>query len=74
MNDLFSRTSSSAIVMVGKPDQIKAKLAGWMQQYGRDMPLSYVLSLHGHPSIQTQYKEPSPETERPGDSSSLCSL
>jgi len=27
MNDLFSRTSSSAVLMVGKPEQIKAILA-----------------------------------------------
>lgn len=46
MNDIFSRTSSSAVIMVGKPEQIKARLAGWIQQYGRDMPLAYILTLH----------------------------
>lgn len=46
MNELFTRTSSSAFIMVGTPNQIKAILAGWMQQYGRDMPLAYILSLH----------------------------
>ena len=51
MNDLFSRTSSSAVLMVGKPEQIKAILAGWIQQYGRDMPLTYILSLHAQSSI-----------------------
>lgn len=38
MNEIFSRTSSSAVMMVGKPEEIKAILAGWIQQYGRDMP------------------------------------
>lgn len=46
MNEVFSRTSSSAVIMVGKPEQITAILAGWIQQYGRDMPLAYILSLH----------------------------
>ncbi|ULO09181.1 hypothetical protein H1230_10630 [Paenibacillus sp. 19GGS1-52] len=46
MKDVLRRTSSSAVTIVGKPEQIKAILAGWIQQYGRDMPLSYILSLH----------------------------
>lgn len=45
------RTSSSAIRMVGKPEQIKAFLESWIQQYGRDMPLAYILSLHAQSSI-----------------------
>ncbi|GGF76374.1 hypothetical protein GCM10010912_21860 [Paenibacillus albidus] len=45
MNEIFSRTSSAAVMMAGKPDQIQAVLAGWMAQYGRDMPLVYILSL-----------------------------
>jgi hypothetical protein len=46
MNDIFSRTSSSAMLLAGTPEQIKAVLAGLMRQYGRDMPLAYILSLH----------------------------
>lgn len=51
MNDIFIRTSSSAVIMVGKPEQIKARLAGWIQQYGRDMPLAYILTLHDQSTI-----------------------
>ncbi|MEK3769350.1 hypothetical protein NSQ91_22190 [Paenibacillus sp. FSL R7-0048] len=51
MNEIFSRTSSSAVMMVGKPEEIKAILAGWIQQYGRDMPLAYILSLHDQSAI-----------------------
>ncbi|OMC74287.1 hypothetical protein BK125_21040 [Paenibacillus odorifer] len=51
MNEIFSRTSSSAVMMVGKPEEIKAILAGWIQQYGRDMPLAYILSLHDQPQF-----------------------
>ncbi|MEC0132742.1 MULTISPECIES: hypothetical protein [Paenibacillus] len=51
MNEIFSRTSSSAVMMVGKPEEIKAILAGWIQQYGRDMPLAYILSLHDQSTI-----------------------
>ncbi|WP_178382797.1 hypothetical protein [Paenibacillus sp. P46E] len=46
MYDILVRSSSSAVTMVGKPEQIKAVLAGWMKQYGRDMPLAYILMLH----------------------------
>jgi hypothetical protein len=46
MNKFFSRTSSAAVMMAGSPEQIKAVIAGWIEQYGRDMPLAYVLSLH----------------------------
>ena len=74
MNELFSRTSSSALLMVGKPNQIKAALAMWMQQYGRDMPLAYVLSLQSTHSSQIKYKELSPEIDTSGDSSSVCTL
>ena len=73
MNDLFRRTSSTALVMAGTPAQIKAELAMWMQQYGRDMPLAYVLSLHSNPSTRTTNKELSPGMNRFGDSSSICS-
>ncbi|ASA23075.1 hypothetical protein [Paenibacillus donghaensis] len=45
MNDIFKRTSSSAVLLAGKPHQIKAVLAGWIEQYGRDMPLCYILLL-----------------------------
>ncbi|WP_342421832.1 hypothetical protein [Paenibacillus sp. FSL E2-0178] len=45
MNDSLVRASSSAVTMVGKPEQIMAVMAGWMKQYGRDMPLSYILLL-----------------------------
>ena len=67
MNDFFKRTSSSALVMVGTPVQIKAELSIWMQQYGRDMPLAYVLSLHKN-------KKPSPKITTLEDSSSVSSL
>ncbi|WP_187355250.1 hypothetical protein ['Paenibacillus yunnanensis' Narsing Rao et al. 2020] len=40
------RSSPIALTLSGKPDQIKAVLAGWIRQYGRDMPLVYVLRLH----------------------------
>ncbi|CQR57043.1 MULTISPECIES: hypothetical protein [Paenibacillus sonchi group] len=46
MNDILVRTSSSAVTMVGKPEQIRAVMAGWIKQYGRDMPLAYILMLH----------------------------
>jgi hypothetical protein len=46
MNDSLVRTSSSAVTMVGKPEQIRAVMAGWIKQYGRDMPLAYILLLH----------------------------
>ncbi|WP_379162053.1 hypothetical protein [Paenibacillus sp. sgz5001063] len=46
MNDILVRTSSSAVTMVGRPEHIKAVIAGWMKQYGRDMPLAYILMLH----------------------------
>ncbi|WP_167374693.1 hypothetical protein [Paenibacillus helianthi] len=46
MNDILVHTSSSAVAMVGRPEQIKAVIAGWIQQYGRDMPLAYILLLH----------------------------
>ncbi|WP_156130927.1 hypothetical protein NYE80_23880 [Paenibacillus sp. FSL H7-0357] len=45
MNDILIRTSSTAVTMVGTPEQIKAVIAGWTLQYGRDMPLSYILRL-----------------------------
>lgn len=46
MNDILVRTSSSGVTMVGRPEQIMAVIAGWMKQYGRDMPLAYILLLH----------------------------
>ncbi|QQZ60820.1 hypothetical protein JI735_30955 [Paenibacillus sonchi] len=49
MNDILVRTSSSAVTMVGKPEQIRAVMAGWIKQYGRDMPLAYILMLHSEP-------------------------
>jgi hypothetical protein len=51
MNEIFSRTSTSAITMVGKPEQIKSILTRWIEQYGRDMPLAYILSLHNQTRI-----------------------
>ncbi|WP_156123833.1 hypothetical protein [Paenibacillus sp. FSL R7-0273] len=45
MNDILIRTSRSAVTAVGKPEQIKAVIAEWIERYGRDMPLSYVLLL-----------------------------
>lgn len=45
MNDILIRSSSSAVTMVGTPEQIKAVLAGWTRQYGRDMPLAYILRM-----------------------------
>ncbi|WP_410514727.1 hypothetical protein PaeBR_10280 [Paenibacillus sp. BR2-3] len=72
MNDIFSRTSSSAFIMAGTPNQIKAVLAQWIQQYGRDMPLAYVLSLHSDLSCLKKYKEPSAGIDRSGESSSVC--
>ncbi|WP_156417467.1 hypothetical protein [Paenibacillus etheri] len=51
MNEIFSRTSSSAVTMVGKPEEIKAILSRWIEQYGRDMPLTYILSLKDQSKI-----------------------
>ncbi|WP_156113162.1 hypothetical protein NSQ90_21505 [Paenibacillus sp. FSL H7-0737] len=51
MNEIFSRTSSSAVTMVGKPEEIKAILTRWIEQYGRDMPLTYILSLKDQSKI-----------------------
>ena len=51
MNEIFSRTSSSAVTMVGKPEEIKAILTRWIEQYGRDMPLAYILSLKDQSKI-----------------------
>ncbi|WNS44383.1 hypothetical protein [Paenibacillus sp. MMS20-IR301] len=45
MQETPVRVSSSAVTIVGKPEQIKGVLEGWMKQYGRDMPLSYILLL-----------------------------
>ncbi|MHA6530753.1 hypothetical protein [Paenibacillus sp. BAC0078] len=55
MNDLLVRTSSSGVTMIGRPEEIRAKLAGWMKQYGRDMPLAYILLLHSE-SRSNPYK------------------
>ncbi|WP_162551165.1 hypothetical protein [Paenibacillus tepidiphilus] len=46
MKDIVIRSSQIALTLSGKPDQIKAALAGWSRQYGRDMPLVYILRLH----------------------------
>lgn len=57
MSDILVRTSSSAVTMVGTPEQIKALINTWIKQYGRDMPLKYILMLqsenhtHSHASI-----------------------
>lgn len=51
MNELLVRTSSSAVTMAGKPEQIREVLAGWMKQYGRDMPLAYILLLMADPRM-----------------------
>ncbi|MEK5255909.1 hypothetical protein NST74_20765 [Paenibacillus sp. FSL F4-0125] len=51
MNEIFSRTSSSAVTMVGKPEEIKAILARWIERYGPDMPLTYILSLKDQSKI-----------------------
>ncbi|MFD5020828.1 hypothetical protein [Paenibacillus sp. NPDC058367] len=51
MNEIFSRTSSSAVTMVGKPEEIKAILSRWIERYGPDMPLSYILSLKDQSKI-----------------------
>ncbi|WP_342561942.1 hypothetical protein NST84_20175 [Paenibacillus sp. FSL R7-0345] len=45
MNNILIRTSRSAVTVAGKPEQVKAVIAGWIERYGRDMPLSYVLLL-----------------------------
>ncbi|WP_405114941.1 hypothetical protein MHH28_11400 [Paenibacillus sp. FSL K6-1217] len=52
MNDRLVRASSSAVTMVGKPEQIMAVMAGWMKQYGRDMPLAYILLLQADTRIK----------------------
>ncbi|WP_155991681.1 hypothetical protein [Paenibacillus sp. FSL R7-277] len=52
MNDRLVRASSSAVTMVGKPEQIMAVMAGWMKQYGRDMPLAYILLLQSDSRIK----------------------
>ncbi|WP_249899707.1 hypothetical protein [Paenibacillus sp. PK3_47] len=46
MNDILIRTSKAAVTMVGTPEQIKEVLSRWTRQYGRDMPLAYILRLH----------------------------
>jgi hypothetical protein len=51
MNDILVRTSSSAVTMVGKPEQIRAVMAGWIKQYGRDMPLAYILLLQAESRV-----------------------
>lgn len=51
MNDILIRTSTSAVTMVGKPEQIRAVIAGWTEQYGRDMPLAYILRLYAESRI-----------------------
>ncbi len=51
MNDILIRTSRSAVTVAGKPEQIKAVLAGWIERYGRDMPLSYVLLLQAETRV-----------------------
>ncbi|MEK3716208.1 hypothetical protein NSS64_07605 [Paenibacillus sp. FSL H8-0122] len=52
MNNILVQASSSAVTMVGKPEQIMAVMAGWMKQYGRDMPLSYILLLQADSRIK----------------------
>ncbi len=51
MKDILIRTSTSAVTIVGKPEQIQAVIAGWTQKYGRDMPLAYVLRLQAESRI-----------------------
>jgi hypothetical protein len=74
MTNVFSRTSPSAFIIAGTPAQIKAALAQCMQQYGRDMPLSYILSLNTNHTSLKKRKEPSPVIDKSGDSSSVCIL
>lgn len=52
MKDILVQASSSAVTMVGKPEQIMAVMAGWMKQYGRDMPLAYILLLQADSRIK----------------------
>ncbi|MNC16214.1 hypothetical protein D3C81_1537200 [compost metagenome] len=52
MKDILIRTSTSAVTIVGKPEQIKAVIAGWTEKYGRDMPLAYVLQLQADSRIR----------------------
>lgn len=52
MNPPLIQASSSAVTMVGRPEQIKSVIAGWMKQYGPDMPLSYVLLLQADKRIK----------------------
>lgn len=49
MTRLKHTASASAVVWVGTPEQIKANLSAWINRYGRDMPLSYILSLAADP-------------------------
>ncbi|MNC57294.1 hypothetical protein D3C75_1069450 [compost metagenome] len=51
MKNILVRTSTSAVTMVGKPEEIRAVMAGWIKQYGRDMPLAYVLRLQAESRI-----------------------
>lgn len=51
MNNILIRTSRSAVTVAGKPEQIKAVIAGWIERYGRDMPLSYVLLLQAETRV-----------------------
>ncbi|WP_159067778.1 hypothetical protein [Paenibacillus ihuae] len=52
MKDILIRTSTSAVTIAGKPEQIKAVIAGWTEKYGRDMPLTYVLRLQAESRIR----------------------
>ena len=52
MNDILIRTSKAAVTMVGTPEQIREVLASWTRQYGRDMPLAYVLQLHADSHVK----------------------
>ncbi|MNI77402.1 hypothetical protein D3C73_1336930 [compost metagenome] len=51
MKDILIRTSTSAVTMVGKPEEIRAVIAGWTETYGRDMPLAYILRLKAEPQL-----------------------
>lgn len=53
MNDILIRTSRTAVTMVGTPEQIREVLSRWTRQYGRDMPLAYILRLHADSYVKT---------------------
>ncbi|MBY9081542.1 hypothetical protein KIH86_26100 [Paenibacillus sp. HN-1] len=51
-NGKGSGTGRIGLLLKGKPDEILEAIRILQRKYGRDMPLSYVLSLAGHDRSQ----------------------